>query len=449
MKIIVCLKVCNGEINPFDESTLEYALRLSDDVTVLSMGPESTKDVLTPLTRLGAKVILLSDRIYAGSDTLATSYILSAAIKKMEYDLILCGKQSIDGDTAQVGPMLSSRLNLPLITNALELTVDNNSVFARTREGEESISLPGIITLEKVFYLRFPSIFSKTSEIEIKSNKEIGCNEEKCGIKGSPTKVLKTYENQSGKRKCKFISYDELIPLIKELSSQRKAESEVKNSEKLKNVWAIGNEVFKRAETIGENIKLIEKSTPEKIAELAFKEKPDAILWNSDLWGRKTAPQVAAILNTGLCADCTSLEVRNNCLIMCRPARENSIYAEIECITSPVMATVRTLSKSSDIIISGGKGITDKTYILKELAEILGAEIAASRGLVDAGKFPYELQVGLTGKTVSPAVYIAIGISGAVQHTCAIEGAGTIIAINPDKDARIFEYADYGIIKEI
>ena len=218
MKIIVCLKVCNGEINPFDESALEYALRLSDDVTVLSMGPESTKSVLTPLTRLGAKVVLLSDSIYAGSDTLATSYILSVAIKEMEYDLILCGKQTIDGDTAQVGPMLSSRLNLPLITNALELTVDNNSVFARTREGEENISLPGIITLEKVFYLRFPSIFSKASEILIKSNQEIGCDENKCGIKGSPTRVLKTYENQSGKRKCKFISYDELIPLVKELS---------------------------------------------------------------------------------------------------------------------------------------------------------------------------------------------------------------------------------------
>ncbi len=82
---------------------------------------------------------------------------------------------------------------------------------------------------------------------------------------------------------------------------------------------------------------------------------------------------------------------------------------------------------------------------LKAFAEKIGAQMCASRGLVDMGAAPYEMQVGLTGKTVSPKIYIAAGISGAVHHTCAIENAQTIIAVNPDKDARIFEYADYGI----
>ena len=114
MKILVCVKVIQGEINPFDESALECALSLSNDVTVISMGPESSKPALHKLTRLGAKVILISDSIFAGSDTLATSYVLSKQIKKMDYDLILCGRQSIDGDTAQVGPMLSAKLGIPL-----------------------------------------------------------------------------------------------------------------------------------------------------------------------------------------------------------------------------------------------------------------------------------------------------------------------------------------------
>lgn len=114
MKILVCVKVVKGELNPFDESALECALQLSDDVTVLSMGPKSCENVLKPLTRLGAKAILITDSLFAGSDTLATSYILSTAIRKMEYDLILCGRQSIDGDTAQVGPMLSQMLEIPL-----------------------------------------------------------------------------------------------------------------------------------------------------------------------------------------------------------------------------------------------------------------------------------------------------------------------------------------------
>ena len=82
MKILVCVKVIKGEINPFDESALECALQLSDDVTVISMGPKSCAEVLKPLTRLGAKVVLISDSVFAGSDTLATSYILSTAIKQ-------------------------------------------------------------------------------------------------------------------------------------------------------------------------------------------------------------------------------------------------------------------------------------------------------------------------------------------------------------------------------
>ena len=101
---------------------------------------------------------------------------------------------------------------------------------------------------------------------------------------------------------------------------------------------------------------------------------------------------------------------------------------------------------SSDIIVSGGKGIAENIEKLEELARKLNAEIGASRGLVDMNKASYDKQIGLTGKTVSPKIYIAVGISGAIHHTCAIEGSGTIIAINPDKDARIFEYADYGIV---
>lgn len=87
MKILVCVKVINGEVNPFDESALECALRLSSDVTVVTMGPKSNEDVLKPLTRLGAKAVLISDTVYAGSDTLATAYILSEAIKKWNLTL--------------------------------------------------------------------------------------------------------------------------------------------------------------------------------------------------------------------------------------------------------------------------------------------------------------------------------------------------------------------------
>jgi len=241
----------------------------------------------------------------------------------------------------------------------------------------------------------------------------------------------------------------DLKATVKKLSF--KPETLSKNADdkpKLKSVWAIGTAVAEKAKEISEEVILIEETDPLEIAHKAKEEKPGVILWNADLWGRKNAPQVAAMLETGLCADCTELEAEGDNLIMYRPAQGGNVYAKIKCITRPQMATVRTKSESTDIIVAGGKGIKDNWDKLKALADELGADLAASRGLVDMGKVPYEMQVGLTGKSVSPKIYIAVGISGAVHHTCAIEGAGTVIAINPDKDARIFEYADYGIVAE-
>ena len=450
MKIIVCVKVVKGEINPFDESALECALKLSNDVTVVSMGPKSCEDVLKPLTRLGAKVIHLSDGAFAGSDTLATSYILSTAISKMEYDLLLCGRQSIDGDTAQVGPMLSHMLGCGLVTNALEVSEDTDGVKVKTRTGEEVAKLPAVVTLERGYVLRFPSIFSKVGEVEVMDNSTLGCDMAKCGIAGSPTKVLKSFENERGKRKCKFISMDELLPLVEKLRSEsEESEESAYGGVKLKSVWAIGEKVLEKAKEISEDVVLIDELSPEEIAKKAQEEKPSVILWNADLWGRKNAPVVAAMLNTGLCADCTHLETDGETLFMYRPAQGGNITAKIKCTTKPQMATVRTKSESSDIIVSGGKGVKDSLDKLYDLADKLGAQLGASRGLVDLDGAPYENQIGLTGKTVSPKIYIAAGISGAIHHTVAIEGAGTVIAINPDKDARIFEYSDFGIISEL
>lgn len=450
MKIIVCVKVIKGEINPFDESALECALQLSDDVTVVSMGPKLCEDALKPLTRLGAKVVLISDVAFAGSDTLATSYILSTAIKNMEYDIILCGRQSIDGDTAQVGPMVSQMLGCSLVTNALSVEVKENNVFTKTRLGDECVNLPALVTLERGYVLRFPSIFSKVGEVEIIDNSKIGCDLSLCGLSGSPTKVLQSFENERGKRKCKFITMEELVPLVEELKNQNDVKNEYSYSGvKLKSVWAIGKKVLEKAREIAEKVILIDELTPEEIAKKAMEEKPDVILWNADLWGRKNAPVVAAMLKTGLCADCTHLETDGETLFMYRPAQGGNITAKIKCKTLPQMATVRTKSESSDIIVSGGKGVKDSLDKLNDLADKLGAQLGASRGLVDLGGAPYENQIGLTGKTVSPKIYVAVGISGAIHHTVAIEGAKTVIAINPDKDARIFEYADYGILDKL
>lgn len=449
MKIIVCAKIVNGEINPFDACALETALRISDEVTVVSMAPPSAIDELTRLTRLGTKAILITDNAYAGSDTLATSYILSCAISKMEYDVILCGRQTIDGDTAQVGPSLATKLGINVITNVMEYNITNDGIQCKTRLGDEQSKLPALMTVERIADLRFPSIFSKVGEVEVWDNAIVGADVKKCGINGSPTRVLQTFNNEKGKRKCTFIKPDELDALITEVLKREKQNLNLTDCiNKLETVWAVGREVEKEAYSIAENVVFIDEKSPKKIAEMAMEEKPEVILWNADLWGRKNAPIAAALLETGLCADCTTLETDGKKLFMYRPAFGENIIAKIECQTLPQMATVRTTSDNTDIIIAGGKGVIGSIDKLKKFAQKYNAELAASRGLVDSGKMPYSSQIGLTGKKVCPKLYVAVGISGAVQHTCAIENSDVVIAVNPDREARIFEYADYGVIGE-
>lgn len=445
MKIVVCVKVFDGELNPFDACALECALSTENaEITVVCMGPQKALQALEPLSRLNInRMVLLCDNSFAGADTLATSYALSSFIKSVNPDLVICGRQSIDGDTAQVGPCLSAMLGYGLITNVMKYDTDE----CETRFGTEKVCLPCVMTIERINNLRFPSIRSVKKDIEILSAADIGADTSKCGLGGSPTRVLKTFESARGKRKCKFVSIDELGSII--AHSMQKNEFAVKTSDcktKLRSAWAIGETVKPKAEEIADKVIVIEQQDPAAIAKMAMEQEPDVILWNADLWGRKNAPITAAMLETGLCADCTSLETDGENLYMYRPARGGNITAKIKCITRPQMATVRCEEKSDDIIFAGGKGIAERMDILDLLTKKYGGDVGASRVIVDMGKAPYEHQIGLTGKQVSPKVYVAVGISGAVQHTCAIENAGTVIAINPDKDARIFEFADYGIV---
>jgi len=225
MKILVLLKFYRGELNPFDGAALESALEWGGDITVLTMAPQSVLPQLEALTRLGVKAYLVSDQCYSGSDTQATSYILAEAVRRLSPDVIFAGRQSVDGDTAQVGPMVSKMLGINLITNAMNVSLSESEVNAKTRLGEEKASLPALVTVERGYVLRFPSIFSKVGEVICIDNTILCCDLEKCGLKGSPTRVVETFENEKGKRKCKFISLNELPSLLEELNNKKKTEN--------------------------------------------------------------------------------------------------------------------------------------------------------------------------------------------------------------------------------
>lgn len=459
MRYLVFIKVVKSELSPFDEAALEIALRLREksggEVIALTMAPDSAEDRMRALTRLGVdSSILICDKAFAGSDTAATSYILSLAAKKYISDdeyLILCGRQSMDGDTAQVGASLAARLGIKALTNVMtEPELIDRQISCETRMGQESASLPALLTLERIAKLRFPSMRSRAHEIERIDSKLLDADIKKCGLSGSPTKVLRSFESERGRRTCKFLSRDEFIERIYELKSlDIKNEHERVGSElKLPEIYAVGKEVSEIAAELSDNVVTLEHMTADEYVALFREKKPNSILFPADHWGRRIAPEVATRLETGLCADCTLLETDGKRLFMYRPAFGGNITAKIECRTLPQMATVRTLSQSAQIIVSAGLGVKNELDKVKLLADRLDAELGASRGLVDAGLAPYEWQVGMTGRTVAPKLYIALGISGAVHHTAAIEGSRYIFAVNPDKNARIFDFCDYGYVGE-
>ena len=233
------------------------------------------------------------------------------------------------------------------------------------------------------------------------------------------------------------------------------------------------------------------------LAHIVNKYKPEILLSGATAIGRSFVPRLAVELQTGLTADCTDLDIDpdNKELIQTRPAFGGNIMAKIRTTNHrPQMATVRHkvfdplpkdetrkgqviqekvtfdatkfLSKfleyindetqsvkitDADIIVTGGRGVkcAENFSLIKELASALGAAVGASRAAVDAGWVEYSHQVGQTGKTVKPKIYIACGVSGAIQHLVGMQSSDIIIAINKDKDAPIFKVADVGIVGDL
>jgi len=195
-------------INPFDENAIEEALRLREkkggEVTALSMGPPQAEEALRKTLAMGVdRAILLSDKAFAGADTLATSYTLAMAIRKIgEFDLILSGKQAIDGDTAQVGPGIAEWLNIPQLTYIRKLEVNGDKIRAE-RVLEDSfevveVPLPALLTVTKdINDPRYPSLKgllkAKKEKIPIWDLGNLSVERKRVGADGSPTQVIKVF----------------------------------------------------------------------------------------------------------------------------------------------------------------------------------------------------------------------------------------------------------------
>lgn len=236
MKIIVCIKqVPNTKeiridpetgtmirkgvpsiINPDDKHALEAALALKDKnnkvhITVLSMGPMQAKDALVECLCMGAdEAVLLSDRAFGGADTWATANTLAAAVRKLgEYDLIICGQQAIDGDTAQVGPQLADRLRIPQVTYVQSLTLDGKTltVDRQMEDGWQVIKtqLPALVTAtRKLNHPRLMNIKDivrvtrQENPVQVIGLADLQIAPEETGLKGSPTRVKRSFSPTTG-----------------------------------------------------------------------------------------------------------------------------------------------------------------------------------------------------------------------------------------------------------
>ena len=557
-------------VNPFDRRALAEAIRLRDlrggEVVVITMGPPQAREALAECLGAGAdRAIHLVGREFAGSDTLATARALALALGDEQYDIIFCGKYSVDAETGQVGPELAELLDLPQVTGAtaIEIGLDFETlrVERETDDGFETIEcdLPVLLTaaerLIRPIKVKDPQLEAgRAKPIKEVSAADLCSDTSIFGMSGSPTWV-REIRSLARARNVEIIdgagAEEKAARLIDRLESRGAFITKTGASEIAafdapvdvageREIWAVAelmNGELRQVsfELLGKGIELARKLNARLAAVVAGvnvgnhvkalaahgasrvyvadderfarystfdytsvlvdainTHNPMTVLFGSTSNGRDLAPRIAARLSLGLTADCIDLDIdEGGELIQYKPAFGGNIVALIYSKTLPQIATVKPgmlraaaadesrkaevirletpkvqdrrarlidirrevslevaeLDEAQRVICVGtGIGGPENLAAIGELARALDARIGATRRVVDQGWLTRHQQIGLTGKVISPALYVGIGVRGALNHTIGIQQAGTIVAINNDPNAEIFHTSDFGIV---
>ncbi len=561
----------HNEINPFDKHALTFAVeskkRYNGEVVVMTMGPPQAKEALTEAMAIGAdRALHLLDKAFAGSDTLATSRALSLAIaREKPFDMVLCGKYSVDAETGHVGPELAEFLGIPHVSGASRVEFSDSNkqatVEAETDYGFQHIEapLPLLLTTgERLIKPHYPTRdeveAAKSKSYTVLTAAELSHDVSTFGVKGSPTSVSEIYSTET-KRKCEIIEASTpgdkakklaenlvahgLFSGWKSVEEKKMKPPDSRTVKKNRPLWVVAEIVQGQVrsvtyELLGKGIELADGLQSElcavligygskeqtqdliahgadkvyfvrheqlseyssdayaaALAETIQKYDPYVVAAASTSLGRDFMPRVAARLQLGMTSDCIGLELnQREQLVQLKPAFGGNIVAPIISTTLPQLATVRpgmlTPSEANssrkgeiievhptnvnpmarvveeifeadrdalrldnaDVIVTAGFGVggPEKMGVMNELAEVLDAPIATTRKVVDLGWLPRQLQIGLTGRSVSPKLYVAIGVRGAFNHMVGIGRARIVVAINKDPNALIFKNCDYGIV---
>ena len=560
-----------SEVNPFDLLALVCGVELKsddrDEVLVLTMGPPQAREGLVECLALGAdRAQLLTDRALAGSDTLATARALALALEAEQPDLIICGRNSADAETGQVGPELAELLGIPHISQVSELEYqrDRNHIVARrvTDDGYQLIEcpLPALVCVtEGIAPERFPD----PEDLELAQEKpivetscaQLSSDPNLFGLAGSPTWVEDIRLVEPNRLGVVIAEEDPAVAaqqvaghLRQRLAELAAAEGPAIGSADLtrysgqreKSIWVVsesGRDGLRQVtlEMLGKARELSARTRSEvaaivfgnassdlvnqlasygadrvlvldnsslgpvccrgvvqSLAEAITAAQPYAVLFASTPDGRDLASRIAARLKLGLTGDAIDLEINDkDQLVQLKPALGGNVIAPILSKTLPNLVTLRpgllspiapeegaaapiqTLTpvpcEGADITLleehqqeqADGVGLTQAQVVvgvgmgiggeenlaqIQALVQSVGASLATTRNVVHSGWLPHQIQVGISGRTIAPQVYLAVGIRGAFNHTVGIQKAGVILAINRNHRAAIFTAADYGIV---
>ncbi len=560
-----------SEVNPYDVLGISLAVRLKAElgaeIVVISMGPPQASEALVQAIAMGADyAIHLNDRAFAGSDTIATARALSLALRREGCDLIICGRNSSDSETGQVGPEIAEMMGIPQITavSRLDVAPDGGTLTATrlTDEGHQVVEcdLPALISVtdgaaEETYPRREDMEAARSETVREVRAEDLSGDLRQFGESGSPTWVSDIFEVESERSGVviRDATPEDAVSQMMEFLDERGAFEDggsygqrvAPRGPRLElgergAIWVVAEtmrgsvrpvtlELLGRARELALTLEttveavLIGSGSESHIRELTAygadrvyvadaphlalydteayaavlasalqEQSPFAALLPSTANGRDLAARVAGRLGLGLTGDCVGIEIdREGRLSQLKPAFGGGIVAPILSKTRPNMATVRSgvltarapdysiapvvsgletaqairsrvqvVSSVSDEsaegaeleraerVVSVGMGIggAENMGPIRELADALGASIGATRDVADAGWLPRQYQIGISGKSVAPKLYVAVALRGPFNHTVGIQRSETVIAINNSARSPIFRAADCGIV---